>query len=60
MTNDPSILIGEEFWDFIGGQDTYHNFIREINKLGVLYKERIYREFLGIEPPVGFDKETLK
>lgn len=60
MTNDPSVLIGEEFWNLIGGQDTYNNFIREINKLGVLYKERIYREFLGLEPPVGFDKETLK
>ena len=60
MINDPSVLIGEEFWNLIGGNGTYKSFISEINKLGVSYKERIYREFLGIEPPVGFDKETLK
>lgn len=60
MINDPSVLIGEEFWNLIGGNGTYKSFIREINKLGVSYKERIYREFLGIEPHVGFDKKTLK
>ena len=35
-------------------------FISEINKLGAHYKERIYREFLCIEPPEGFDKATLR
>jgi len=44
----------------IGGEGTYKHFIAEINKLGVHYKERIYREFLEIEPPVGYDKEALK
>ena len=60
MKEDPCVLIGEELWDMIGGEGTYKHFIAEINKLGVHYKERIYREFLGIEPPVGYDKETLK
>ena len=60
MINDPSVLIGDEFWNLIGGNGTYKSFISEINKLGVSYKEPIYREFLGTEPPVGFDKETLK
>ena len=60
MKEDPSVLIGEELWDFIGGKGTYRHFIEEINKLGVHYKERIYREFLGIEPPDGFDKNKLK
>lgn len=60
MIHDPSVLIGEEFWNLIGGKGTYRSFVSEINKLGVSYKERIYREYLGIEPPVGFDKETLK
>ena len=59
MVNDESVLIGEEFWDLIGGAGTYQNFISEINKLGVGYKERIYREFLGIEPPEGFDEIQL-
>lgn len=60
MRHDSSVLIGEELWDFIGGSGTYKEFIREINKLGKHYKERIYREFLGMEPPVDFDKDTLK
>lgn len=60
MTSDDSVLIGEEFWDFIGGKGSYKKFISEINKLGKEYKERIYREYLGIEPPKGFDNDTLK
>lgn len=60
MREDESVLIGEELWDFIGGEGSYDNFIREINKLGKHYKERIYREFLGINPPEGFDQDTLK
>lgn len=60
MINDPCVLIGDEFWNFIGGKDTYETFISEINKLGVTYKERIYKEYLGIEPPEGFDKNTLR
>lgn len=52
MHNDTSVLIGEEFWDMIGGTGTYQGFISEINKLGKGYRERIYREFLCIEPPV--------
>lgn len=60
MTSDECVLIGEEFWDFIGGKGSYRTFINEINKLGKDYKERIYREYLGIEPPQGFDKDTLK
>lgn len=59
MHNDESVLIGNEFWDLIGGEGTYINFISEINSLGKEYRERIYREFLGIEPPEGFDKPIL-
>ena len=51
MKEDPSVLIGEEFWDFIGGVGTYKSFIDEINKLGKEYRTRIYKEFLGMEPP---------
>ena len=59
MIHDQSVLIGEEFWDLIGGKGTYQSFISEINKLGVAYKERIYREFLGIEPPENINNYTL-
>ncbi|MEC4807285.1 MAG: TdeIII family type II restriction endonuclease [Jaaginema sp. PMC 1080.18] len=60
MHSDESVLIGNEFWDLIGGKGTYKNFISEINSLGKEYRERIYREFLGIEPPEGFDKSILQ
>lgn len=46
--------------DLIGGKGTYQFFISEVNKLGKHYKERIYREYLGIEPPEDFDKDTLQ
>lgn len=60
IRNDESVLIGNEFWDLIGGKGTCKNFISEINALGKEYRERIYREFLGIEPPEGFDKSVLQ
>jgi hypothetical protein len=60
MHNDESVLIGNEFWDLIGGEGAYKNFIKEINELGVEYRERIYREFLEIEPPVGSLVTLLK
>ncbi len=60
MRTDGSVLIGNEFWDFIGGKGTYKYFISEINALGKDYRTRIYREFLGIEPPQGFEQSILK
>lgn len=50
MQEDESVLIGNEFWDLIGGSGTYEKFISEVNSLGSDYKKRIYTEFLGIEP----------
>jgi hypothetical protein len=60
MQNDGSVLIGDEFWNLIGGEGTYLNFISEINALGSEYKERIYREFLGIEPPENDNTGILR
>ena len=60
MRRDPCVLIGNEFWDFIGGEGTYANFIREVNQLGKEYRERIYREFLGIEPPPNAQDYLLR
>ena len=51
MREDPSVLIGDEFWDKLGGLGTYQSFIDAINEIGLVYRARIYREFLGIEPP---------
>jgi hypothetical protein len=59
MHEDESVLIGNEFWDLIGGDGTYKTFITEVNNLGKEYKERIYKEFLEIEPPQNFDEAIL-
>jgi len=53
MINDPCILIGNEFWDFVGGEGTYQEFIKIIKDLGKNYQDRIYKEYLGIVPPEG-------
>jgi len=60
MKNDPCVLIGDEFWDFIGGDGTYRTFINEINSLGDEYRSRIYREFLGIEPLENTLRQVLR
>lgn len=51
MKQDSVVLIGDEFWDMIGGRGTYQFFISQINEIGQEYRERIYREYLGMEPP---------
>jgi hypothetical protein len=51
MKEDKVVLIGNETWDKIGGSGTYDLFIKTVNKMEQKYKNRIYREFLEIEPP---------
>ena len=60
MQNDEAVLIGNEFWELIGGEGTYKSFINQVNKLGKEYKEQIYREFLEIEPPINQIEDLLK
>jgi hypothetical protein len=56
MKHDPVVLIGNEFWEKVGGLGTYQAFISAVNEIAPAYKDRIYREFLGIEPPpAAFD-----
>lgn len=59
MKTDPVVLIGDEFWEKIGGSGTYQAFIDAINEIGPAYKDRIYREFLGIEPPEDALRKVL-
>jgi hypothetical protein len=60
MKEDQVVLIGDEFWEKIGGIGTYQAFITAVNEIGKEYKERIYREFLGIEPPPNFEQGKLQ
>jgi len=59
MKEDEAVLIGDEFWDKIGGRGTYKSFIAAVNEIGPKYRERIYREFLGIEPPPNVQPPKL-
>ena len=59
MKEDKVVLIGDEFWEKIGGKGTYQAFIEAVNGIGKGYRERIYREYLGIEPPPNVLDETL-
>jgi hypothetical protein len=59
MREDAVVLIGDEFWEKIGGLGTYQAFITAINEIGTAYKDRIYREFLGITPPEDLFQEKL-
>lgn len=59
MKEDEVVLIGNEFWDKVGGAGTYQSFIEAVNEMGREYKERIYREYLGIEPPADAEDTQL-
>ncbi|MBN1933956.1 MAG: TdeIII family type II restriction endonuclease [Anaerolineae bacterium] len=60
MKEDKVVLIGNEFWEKIGGLGTYQAFIAAVNEIGKEYKERIYREFLGTEPPSDLEQGRLR
>ena len=51
MKEDEVVLIGDEFWEKIGGTGTFRAFIDAVNEIGEEYRNRIYREFLEMEPP---------
>lgn len=59
MKNDPVVLIGDEFWEKIGGIGTYQAFIDAVNEIGIEYKTRIYREYLEMDPPTSITGEVL-
>jgi hypothetical protein len=59
MKEDKVVLIGEEFWEKIGGLGTYKAFIDAVSEIGKVYRDRIYREYLGIEPPPGASEVRL-
>ena len=60
MKRDQVVLIGDEFWEKIGGLGTYQSFVSAVNEIGETYKDRIYREYLGIEPPPRIEQAVLR
>ena len=59
MKRDPVVLVGDEFWEKIGGLGTYQAFIDAVNEIGIKYQTRICKEYLGLEPPEKFDPPSL-
>jgi hypothetical protein len=59
MKEDKVVLIGDEFWEKIGGMGTYQSFIDAVNEIGKKYRDRIYREFLEIEPPAASNEAKI-
>jgi hypothetical protein len=51
MRTDEVVLIGDEFWDMVGVAGTYQALVETIRELGYDYRDRIYREYLQMEPP---------
>lgn len=48
MQNDACVLIGPEFWELIGDENSYREIIETAKRLGEEYKKRIREEYLGI------------
>ena len=59
MKEDSVVLIGDGFWEKMGGLGTYQTFIEAVNEIGKGYRERIYREYLEIEPPANAERVVL-
>ncbi len=59
MKEDSVVLIGNEFWDKIGGIGTYQALVDAVNEIGKEYKNRIYLEYLGFSPPIDIEHEEL-
>lgn len=55
MINDQSVLIGDEFWDFVGGEGTYIEFVQILTNMGERYHRQIYTEYLGLELPENYE-----
>jgi len=48
MTSDDVVLIGPDFWDKVGGADTWDDLMELLEEVGGRLRERIRREFLGL------------
>jgi hypothetical protein len=48
MSSDEVVLIGPDFWDKVGGPDTWDDLVELIEEIGDTFRERIRREYLGL------------
>lgn len=48
MREDEAVIMGETFWDSLGGGGTYEALIKIFEEVGELYKPKIKKEYLNI------------
>ncbi len=41
-------LVGQEYWDFLGGKDTFQDLLGTFDRVGKEYKERLSKKFKEI------------
>lgn len=49
MRSDSVVLIGPDFWDKVGGPGTWDDLMRLLGELGENLRDRIRREYLGLD-----------
>jgi hypothetical protein len=49
IQEEESVLIGDNFWNLIGGEGIYHEIMKGINLFGERSKQRIFEEYLDTE-----------
>ncbi len=49
MNSDEVVLIGEDFWEHLGGPGTLAELLTLLHEVGAPLKERIRREYLGLD-----------
>ena len=48
MDNPNDFLIGDEYWDFIGGENTFPELLKTFDEVGKEFKERLNEKFKEI------------
>ncbi len=48
MDHPNDFLIGEEYWDFLGGRDTFPELLETFDEVGKKYKKQLTEKFKEI------------
>lgn len=48
MNNPNDFLIGEEYWNFLGGENTFRELLNTFDEVGIEYKEKLKKKFKDI------------
>ena len=48
VTNNQDFLVGERYWDFLGGNNTFNQLLQIFDKIGKKYKQQLIKKFKEI------------